>query len=196
MNDDSGHKPVIGLLGLQGAYLAHRRLFKHLGVATALVRYPSEMDSIDAIVVPGGESTTMLKLLKPPEFTDKLVSRVRGGLPYFGTCAGVIMAAKEVINPPQPSLDLIDITVERNAYGRQVDSFVADFPLRGLDIDDFHGVFIRAPVISRMGAGIEVLAEYGGHPVLIRHGNILLATFHPELSGSNAVHEYFLEMVG
>ncbi len=188
-------KPNIGLLAFQGAYLAHMAVFKRLGASTTLVRYESDLDSVDAIVAPGGESTTMLKLLKPEDFRNSLVERVRGGLPYFGTCAGVILAAREVLNPVQESLDLIDITVERNAYGTQVDSFVADFPLPRLGIDNFHGVFIRAPIITRLGRGIDVLAEYGGNPVLIRRGNMLLATFHPELSGADAVHEYFLNSI-
>jgi 5'-phosphate synthase pdxT subunit len=187
---------VTGLLAIQGAYFAHRRMFDRLGMKTALVRYPGELDEVDGIVVPGGESTTMLRILADGGFREKLIERVGAGLPYFGTCAGAILAAKEVANPEQESLGLIDISVRRNAYGRQVDSFVAAFPIPGLGIDAFHGVFIRAPIISRLAEGVEVLAEYGGHPVLIRQGNMLLATFHPELSESGAVHEYFAGMMG
>jgi 5'-phosphate synthase pdxT subunit len=136
----------------------------------------------------------MLKLLSTEGLMELFVERVRSGMPYLGTCAGAILAAREVANPIQPSLDLIDISVERNAYGRQVDSFTAEFPLPRLEVDSFHGVFIRAPIITRVGEGVEVLAEYGGHPVLVRGGNLLLATFHPELSGSDAIHKYFLDM--
>lgn len=196
MAENIKNRGTIGLLALQGAYFAHQKMLQILGASTKLVRYPDELDEVDAIVVPGGESTTILKMLERNGFGDKLVERVKDGMPYFGTCAGAILAAGEATNPAQESLRLIDISVKRNAYGRQVDSFVADFPLPGLDIEIFHGVFIRAPVISRVGEGIEILAEYRGHPVLIRGGNILLATFHPELSGSTAVHEYFLRMVG
>jgi len=187
--------PQIGLLALQGAYYAHQRLLKSLDVSTSLIRYPSELNDIDALVVPGGESTTMLKLLEPEGFRELVVERVRDGMPYFGTCAGAILAAREVTGPAQASLNMIDITVERNAYGRQVDSFVADFPIPALGVGNFHGVFIRAPIITRLGAGVEVLGEYKGHPVLARWRNILLATFHPELSGSDAVHRYFIEQM-
>ncbi len=186
---------TIGLLALQGAYFAHREVLKVLDVSVLLVRYPDEINDVDGIIVPGGESTTMLKLLERNGLRDKLAKHVNDGMPYFGTCAGAILAAKEACNPDQESLGLIDISVRRNAYGRQVDSFTADFPLPGLGIGEFHGVFIRAPIISRIGEGIEVLAEYDGSPVLVRGGNILLSTFHPELSGSSGVHEYFLKMI-
>ena len=195
MTNNSENKPTVGLLAFQGAYLAHRLVFKTLSAPTSLVRYPSDLETVDALVVPGGETTTMLKLLEPVRFTDLLIERVRGGMPYFGTCAGAVLAARDVTTPPQPSLEMIDITIERNAYGRQVDSFTADFPLQGLNIGDFHGVFIRAPIITRVGSDVKVLAEYGGHPILVKCRNILLATFHPELSGSNAIHKYFLEML-
>jgi len=189
------NKLKIGLLALQGAYFAHQRVLESLDVSTSLVRYPHELDYIEAIIVPGGESTTMLKLLEPDGFKDLLIERVRDGLPYFGTCAGAILAAREVTCPTQASLGMVDITAERNAYGRQVDSFVAEFPIPDLGVGNFHGVFIRAPIITRIGADINVLAEHKGHPVLVRYRNILLATFHPELSGSDAVHKYFIEQI-
>ena len=195
MENSDKNKKRIGLLALQGAYFAHERVLKSLDVRTSLIRYPRELDDITALVVPGGESTTMLKLLEPDCFGELLIERVRGGMAYFGTCAGAILAAREVTGPAQASLGLIDITVERNAYGRQVDSFCADFPIPSLGLRNFHGIFIRSPIITRIGPGVETLAEHKGRPVLVRLGNILLATFHPELSGSDAVHRFFIQMI-
>ncbi len=193
MNDSTDMAVPVGILALQGAYASHRRMFKKLGMKTRLVRYPEDFDGIGGIVAPGGESTTMIKLLEQNGLTARLKDFVTAGNPYFGTCAGAIIASMHVANPEQESFGFIDVDIKRNAYGRQVDSFVADIALPGLGIDVFHGVFIRAPVFTRLGEGIEVLAEYGGSPVLIRKGKILLATFHPELSDSPAVHEYFVK---
>jgi pyridoxal 5'-phosphate synthase pdxT subunit len=186
-----GFDLTIGILAIQGDYHAHERKLRELGAETLLVRKPGELDQVDALVIPGGESTTFLKFLERDGFLDKLrefVSRK----PTFGTCAGCIMLAKDVINPPQPSLAAIDITVKRNAYGRQLDSFIAQHSSK---LGEMEMVFIRAPKIERTGLKVEILAEVNGDPVLVRQGNIMAATFHPELSPGAAVHTEFLKML-
>lgn len=184
---------TIGVLALQGDFDAHRRTLDRLGVRPVLVRKPEELDEIDGLVIPGGESSTFLKFLEREGFLNKLrdfVSRK----PAFGTCAGAILLAKEVVNPSQPSLGALDISIQRNAYGRQIDSSIMTAPTK-LAGDPLEMVFIRAPRIERVGAGVQVLAERENHPVLVRDGQILAATFHPELSNDLRVHELFLQMV-
>ena len=184
---------TIGVLALQGDFDAHRRALERLGVRTVLVRKPEELDGIDGLVIPGGESSTFLKFLEREGFLHKLrdfVSRK----PAFGTCAGAILLAKEVVNPAQESLGALDIAIQRNAYGRQIDSTImtAGTKLPGSPLEM---VFIRAPRIERIGPGVQILAEREDHPVLVKEGNILAATFHPELSDDLRVHELFLDMV-
>ena len=184
---------TIGVLALQGDFDAHRQTLDRLGVRNVLVRKPEELDGIDGLVIPGGESSTFLKFLEREGFLSKLrdfVSRK----PAFGTCAGAILLAKEVVNPSQPSLGALDISIQRNAYGRQIDSSIMTAPTK-LAGDPLEMVFIRAPRIERVGAGVQVLAERENHPVLVRDGQILAATFHPELSNDLRVHELFLQMV-
>jgi 5'-phosphate synthase pdxT subunit len=180
----------IGVLALQGDFDAHRRRLEELGAEVVLVKKPEQLDEIDGLVIPGGESSTILKLLGQAGF-EKLKQFVRLK-PTFGTCAGAILLANEVENPKQPGLGALDITVRRNAYGRQADSSIREGRFRD---DVIEMVFIRAPKIERVGEGVEVIATEGNDPVLVRHGNTLAATFHPELSDDRRVHEYFLGLV-
>ena len=184
--------PLIGVLALQGAFDVHAKRLAELGAGTRLVRKPEDLAGLDALVIPGGESTTFLKHLERAGFFDVLNDFVHTH-PTFGTCAGVILLAKDVDNPPQRSFAALDIAVERNAYGRQNDSVIlhADTTLPGGPMEM---VFIRAPRISRLGPGIETLAIRNGDPVLIRSGRLLAATFHPELSDDLRVHQLFLDI--
>ena len=183
----------IGVLALQGDYDAHRQTLSRLGVRALLVRTPKELDGVDGLIIPGGESSTFLKFLEREGFLHKLRDFV-SQKPTFGTCAGAILLAKEVLNPKQESLAVIDIAIQRNAYGRQIDSSIMTAPTK-LDGPPLEMVFIRAPRIERVGKGVQVLAEREKHPVLVKEGQILAATFHPELSSDTRVHELFVEMV-
>ncbi len=184
----------IGVLALQGDFDAHRRRVEELGAEVVLVKKPEQFDEIDGLVIPGGESGTFLKLLGDDGFA-KLKDFVRAK-PTFGTCAGCILLATDVENPKQSGLGALDITVRRNAYGRQIDSSIREGRFLG---DPVEMVFIRAPKIERVGAGVEVIATEGDgkdtDPVLVRSGHTLAATFHPELSEDPRIHQYFLEMV-
>jgi 5'-phosphate synthase pdxT subunit len=183
----------IGVLAVQGDFAAHKRMLARIGVQSVEVRTPADLQSIAGLIMPGGESTTMLKFLIEEALAEPIKDFARAGTPIFGTCAGAILLAHEVTGPAQPSLRLIDITVERNAYGRQVDSFVgeAETELAGGSLE---AVFIRAPRIRRLGPGVETLARVDGEPVLVREGNIIAATFHPELGGDQRVHRLFVEI--
>jgi len=182
----------IGVLALQGDFDAHRRRLEELGAQVTLVRKPEQLGQIDGLVIPGGESTTILKLLGEAGF-EKLRKFVHAH-PTFGTCAGAILLANEVTNPAQQGLGAIDLTVRRNAYGRQVDSSIHE-GVCSLCECPLEMVFIRAPKFERLGAGVEVLAKWGDDPVLVRQGSVLAASFHPELSEDGCVHRAFLEMV-
>lgn len=184
---------TIGVLALQGAYDAHAKVLESLGVVARLVRVPHELESLDGLIIPGGESTTFLKFLERDGFLDALEGFVRDK-PTFGTCAGAILLAKEVSNPEQASLAVLDIAVERNAYGRQIDSAILTAKTK-LPGGPLEMVFIRAPRITRIGTGVEDLAERDGVPVLVRQGHLLAATFHPELGHDPRVHQLFLDMV-
>ena len=184
---------TIGVLALQGDFDAHRKTLKALGVHTVLVRKPEELEGIDGLVIPGGESSTFLKFLEREGFLSKLRAFV-SEKPAFGTCAGAILLAKKVTNPPQESLGALDITVQRNAYGRQIDSSIMAAPTK-LGGEPLEMVFIRAPRIEQVGRDVEVLAEREGHPVLVRQGKIMAATFHPELSNDTRVHQMFVNVV-
>jgi 5'-phosphate synthase pdxT subunit len=183
---------TIGVLALQGDFDAHRRRLEELGATVTLVRKAEDFDLIDGLVIPGGESTTFLKLL-PKELLERLREFVHTK-PTFGTCAGAIMLAKHVTNPDQPGLNAIDITVERNAYGRQIDSAILEAKTK-LGDEPLEMVFIRAPRIQQVGEGVEILAERDGYPVLVRQGSVMAATFHPELSDDPRVHAEFLKLV-
>lgn len=184
---------TIGVLALQGDFDAHRQTLNRLGVRTVLVRKPEELEGIDGLVIPGGESSTFLRFLEREGFLGKLQNFV-SQKPAFGTCAGAILLAKEVVNPSQPSLGVLDIAIQRNAYGRQIDSSIMTAPTK-LGGDPLEMVFIRAPRIERVGEGVQVLAEREDHPVLVREGKILAATFHPELSSDLRIHQLFAQMV-
>lgn len=184
---------TVGVLALQGGYDAHRRHLEALGAAVLLVRKPEQLDVVSALIIPGGESTTFLKFLERDGFWEKLRSFVRTN-PVFGTCAGAILLASAVENPLQQSLGALDITVQRNAYGRQRQSVISQADTR-LGEPPLELVFIRAPRIVRLGPEVEVLAEYHGDPVWIRQGLLMATTFHPELSTDLRVHAEFLRGV-
>jgi pyridoxal 5'-phosphate synthase pdxT subunit len=180
----------IGVLALQGDFDAHRRRLEELGAEVVLVKKPEQLDQIDGLVIPGGESSTFLKLLGESGFA-KLKHFVHAR-PTFGTCAGAILLAKEVENPQQQGLGAIDMAIRRNAYGRQLESSIREGKLADSPIEM---VFIRAPKISRLGPGVEVLATEGDDPVVVRQGRVMAATFHPELSEDPRVHQAFLDLV-
>jgi 5'-phosphate synthase pdxT subunit len=185
--------PVVGVLAIQGDYEAHLRRLRELGADARLVRKPEELEGLDGLIVPGGESTTFLKFLERDGFLDQLqVFAMKK--PVFGTCAGCILLAKSVSHPAQESLGVLDVDVERNAYGRQTDSAVmtGETSLPGGPLEM---VYIRAPRITRAGDAVETLAERDGFPVMVRQGNLLAATFHPELSDDTRVHQFFLDML-
>ena len=194
MNQSTTTRPlIIGILALQGAYEAHARTLTTLGATPKLIRTPKELDGIDGLIIPGGESTTMLKFLERNNFLEALTAYVQTQ-PTFGTCAGAILLATQVEHPAQKSLAALDITIERNAYGRQIDSAIltAETALPGGPLEM---VFIRAPRITRTGPDVETLATRENAPVLVRQGNLLAATFHPELSHDTRVHQLFLDLV-
>jgi 5'-phosphate synthase pdxT subunit len=188
----------VGVLALQGAFREHAEALHALGADVALVKTPEHLAGIDAIFLPGGESTTIDKLLDTAELRAPLVHRLRDGLPAFATCAGLIVCATEIVDgrPDQQPLALLDLTVRRNGYGRQRESFEAPLAVRDLPGGSFAGVFIRAPVVERAGSEVDVLAAYEGAPVLGRQGNVWFSSFHPELSGDLRLHERFLQEVG
>jgi 5'-phosphate synthase pdxT subunit len=188
--------PLVGVLALQGAFAAHAERLTQLGAATRFVRTPAQLEGVDALVMPGGESTTMSKLLVSSGLFDAVARRLEGGMPAFGTCAGMILLADEVLDgrPDQRSFGAIDLGVRRNGYGRQVDSFEADLDVKGLD-DPFHAVFIRAPVVERAGPSVDVLAEHDGAIVMARSGAVFVSSFHPELTADGRLHALFLQEV-
>lgn len=186
---------TVGVLALQGAFAVHEQRLRECAVAARQVRTPDDLARVDALVMPGGESTTMSKLLTTSGLFDVLASRIEDGMPVFGTCAGMILLATDVLDgrPDQRSFGAIDIAVRRNGYGRQVDSFEADLDVPSVGERPFHGVFIRAPKVERVGEGVEVLAEHQGVPVLLRRGRVSVASFHPELSGDARLHRSFID---
>jgi 5'-phosphate synthase pdxT subunit len=185
---------LCGVLALQGDWAAHARVFNAMGVETAMVRTASDLDAVDALVLPGGESTAMLRLMAGERLGERIGARVRAGLPVLATCAGVILLAVGT-TPEQTSLGLLDVDVERNAYGRQVHSRVATIRLAPEMVppDTFEGVLIRAPKITRTGPGVEVLGRLDDDPVLVRQNGIIAATFHPELTDDQRVHRLLLD---
>lgn len=186
-------KPRVGVLALQGDFDAHRKALERAGAEATEVRTAAELNDVDGLVIPGGESSTMLNLLNGTGLLEPL-REFGQGKPIFGTCAGAILLAAEVSNPVQESLGLMDITVERNAYGRQLDSRIVRLsPDDGRLNEELEAVFIRAPIIRRVGDAVRVLARYNGDPVLIEGGRHLVATFHPELTNDTAVHRLFVE---
>jgi 5'-phosphate synthase pdxT subunit len=189
----------VGVLALQGDFREHISMLESIGVDAAEVRTPSELDEVDALVIPGGESTTIGRLASLYGLIEPIRERVRSGMPVLGTCAGMIFLATSTIDHEQPQLGVLDAVVARNAFGRQVDSFEADLDVVGLD-DPMHAVFIRAPWIAKVGGEVEVLADVVGsdgdrHPVLVRQGRILATSFHPELTQDARLHEMLVSLV-
>lgn len=191
----AGSAPRVGVLALQGAFREHVRALRRLGADAVEVRTPAELDAVRALVLPGGESTTMDILLGTTGLRETLQARIDAGMPAFGTCAGLILLATDLEDgvEGQRTLAALDVTARRNGYGRQVASFEADVALG--DAPPMHGVFIRAPRITRVGAGVEILATHGDEPVAVRSGPIMAATFHPELTDDDRLHARFLERV-
>lgn len=182
-----------GVLALQGDFREHAAVLAALGATPIEVRTPEELARVDCLVIPGGESTTISKLARSAGLVDPIRERAAAGMPMLGTCAGMIVMAERVIGL-EPLLGLVDITVRRNAYGRQVDSFEADIAVEGVD-HPVRAVFIRAPIVEEVGPGVRVLAEHEGHPVVVEQGNLVVASFHPELVGETRLHAYVLEKV-
>lgn len=186
----------IGVLALQGAFREHIYSLEALDVAAVAVRLPSQLEDLTGLIIPGGESTAIAKLMESYGFYDPIARRHAEGMAVWGTCAGAILVARDVIDgvPGQRSLGILDVTVRRNAFGRQVDSFEADLAFDQLD-HAYRGVFIRAPWIERVGEGVEVIARHDGHVVAARCGRVMATAFHPELTGDPRVHRYFIEKV-
>jgi pyridoxal 5'-phosphate synthase pdxT subunit len=182
-----------GVLALQGDFREHAKAFADAGATPIEVRTPDDLSRVDCLAVPGGESTTISKLARSSGLVEPIVQRAGAGMPVLGTCAGMIVMAERVIGL-EPLLGLVDITVRRNAYGRQVDSFEADLDVDGVD-HPVRGVFIRAPVVEEVGPRVRVLAEHEGRPVVLEQENLLVASFHPELAGETRLHEYLLGKV-
>jgi pyridoxal 5'-phosphate synthase pdxT subunit len=188
--------PTVGVLALQGAFRAHAERVRALGADAVDVRTPADLAACDALVMPGGESTTMSNLLTSSGLFGPIDDRIAGGMPTFGTCAGMILLAEKILDgrADQRSFGALDIAVRRNGYGRQIDSFETDLDVVGFDAP-FHGVFIRAPRIEMVGEGVEVLARFDDEPVLVAHGAVMAASFHPELTTDVRLHERFLARV-
>jgi pyridoxal 5'-phosphate synthase pdxT subunit len=185
---------IIGVLAIQGDFAAHARALRRVGVDSIEIRRAMDLSAVEGLIIPGGESTTILKFIEDERLAESITDFASQGKPIFGTCAGAILLAREVYNPTQASLGLIDMGILRNGYGRQVDSFIgqAETSFEGGPLE---AVFIRAPKINRIGPALEVLAVLNSEPVLVRERNILAATFHPELAEDDRVHRHFAEMV-
>ena len=187
----------IGVLALQGDVREHARSLSDCGVSASLVRRASELERVDALVIPGGESTTIAKLARTFGIFDEISARIKNGMPTYGSCAGMILLANEVLDAivGQETFGGLDVTVRRNAFGRQVDSFESDLTFNGMTQTPVRAVFIRAPWVENVGIGVAVLAQVQGHPVAVRQGSILATSFHPELTGDNRIHKYFVDSV-
>jgi 5'-phosphate synthase pdxT subunit len=182
-----------GVLALQGDFREHARAFADAGATPVEVRTPEDLSRVECLAIPGGESTTISKLARSGGLVEPIVERAEAGMPILGTCAGMIVMARRV-EGLEPLLGLVDVTVRRNAYGRQVDSFEADLRVEGVD-HPVRGVFIRAPVVEEVGPGVRVLSEHEGRPVVLEQGNLIVASFHPELAGETRLHGYLLGKV-
>jgi len=185
----------VGVLALQGDFREHRAMFARLGAITSEVRNPADLETVDALAIPGGESTTIGKLMRHFDLVAPIRARAAAGMPVLGTCAGLITLATGIAEGDQPVLGLIDIVARRNAFGRQVHSFEADVDMPVVGPPPVRAVFIRAPWIDSAGPGVEILASYQGHAVAAREGRVLVTAFHPELTGDTRVHDAFLAMV-
>ena len=187
----------IGVLALQGDVREHARSLSDCGVSASLVRRASELERVDALVIPGGESTTIAKLARTFGLFDDISARIKNGMPTYGSCAGMILLANQVLDAivGQETFGGLDVTVRRNAFGRQVDSFESDLTFDGITEIPVRAVFIRAPWVENVGIGVAVLAQVQGHPVAVRQGSIFATSFHPELTGDNRIHKYFVDSV-
>jgi 5'-phosphate synthase pdxT subunit len=184
----------VGVLALQGDFREHLRLLESLGVTPVPVKTPVDLAEVDALVIPGGESTTIGKMATRFGLIEPLRSTIDAGLPTYGTCAGLILLAGAVTEGDQPLIGALDVVVRRNAFGRQNESFEADLDIDGLE-DPFHAVFIRAPWVEKIGSEVEILVAVDDHPVMVRQANILATSFHPELTGDGRIHQMLLELV-
>ena len=192
----SDNLPTIGVLAVQGDFLEHRQALARLGIDAPEIRLPHQLDEIDGLIIPGGESTTIVQLIDIYGFRDALRQRSQEGMAIWGTCAGMIVIADRLTDKRPEPLRLMDIEVSRNAFGRQVDSFEADIEFEDIRGAPFHCVFIRAPVVNSVGKSVKVLAALDdGRPVAVRQGNMLATAFHPELTGDSRIHELFARMV-
>ncbi|MBT9130101.1 MAG: Pyridoxal 5'-phosphate synthase subunit PdxT [candidate division WS2 bacterium] len=185
----------IGILSLQGAFIEHQKMLTRMGLNSFLVKEASDLDKIDGIILPGGESTSMRYISQRKELWSELKIRLNRGLPVFGTCAGAILLSKAIIEENAETLGLIDVQVRRNAYGRQIDSFEDFINLKFSPEKDYLAVFIRAPGFEKIGPHVELLAEYQSQPVLLRENNILISSFHPELTDDLRIHSYFMDII-
>jgi 5'-phosphate synthase pdxT subunit len=190
-------RPRIGILALQGDVREHANALREVGAEPIEVRLPRDLVGLDGLILPGGESTTMRKLIDLYGLREPIQALARGGAALYGTCAGMILLANRIADGDEPVLKLLDITVQRNAYGRQLDSFEADLEIPSLGDEPLHGVFIRAPVVSEVGPDVEVLArDPDGRPIAVRQGRVLATAFHPELTGDRRLHRLLLELIG
>lgn len=188
--------PSVGVLALQGDFREHREMLERMGASSAEVRLPRDLPGLDGLIIPGGESTTIVRLMRTAGLLSPLKGLAADGFPMWGTCAGMILLARRLDTTGVPALEVMDIAVRRNAFGRQVDSFEADLPIAALGDSPFHAVFIRAPIIEEVGPGVEVLARLSdGTPVAARQGRLLATAFHPELTADDRLHRLFLESV-
>ncbi len=188
--------PRIGVLAIQGDFLEHKHVLARLGVDAPEIRLPEDLDGLDGLIIPGGESTTIVQLIDIYGFRPTLADRIREGLPVWGTCAGMIVLADSLTDRRPEPLHLMNIKVSRNAFGSQVDSFEADLDIESIEGDPFHGVFIRAPVVNRTGEGVRVIAQLDdGRPVAVRQDTMLATAFHPELTDDDRVHDLFRRIV-
>jgi 5'-phosphate synthase pdxT subunit len=186
---------TVGVLALQGDVVEHLGALEDSGIQALAVKSTEDLGRVDGLIIPGGESTTVMKLLDRFDLAEPVIARTREGMPLWGTCMGMIVVARDVTGTPQPTLGLMDISVRRNAFGRQNESAEVSLPIPVLGSKDFPAVFIRAPWVERAGPAVEVLAEREGRAVMVRQENMLATSFHPELSGDRRVHEYFMRMV-
>jgi pyridoxal 5'-phosphate synthase pdxT subunit len=191
-----GKPPRVGVLAVQGDFREHAEMLRSLGAEAIEVRRPGDLEGLDGIVIPGGESTTIRMLMADFGLTEPVHACIESGTPVLGTCAGMIVLARSVDGIPSPGLDALDVDVRRNAFGRQVDSFEADLPVDGLGDGEFHAVFIRAPVVQQAGPGVEILARLeDGRIVAVRQGSVLGIAFHPELTQDTRFHQMLLDLI-
>ena len=185
----------IGILALQGAFAEHAEVLKSLGAEPVPIRLPADLNGIDALIIPGGESTTIIKLLKEYNLLEPIKQLIHKGMPILGTCAGMVLLAKKISGNNQESLGAMDIEVKRNAFGRQVESFETDLAIPALGDKSFHGVFIRAPQVQKVEQDVEILSQIGDTVVAVQQGKLLACAFHPELTDDLRFHKYFLSLI-